>query len=214
MAWRWTLLVRCGTLVSVLTHILFHVPSCTPRAPSMPRFFLVIDRFRPFRVHPLIGPCRRCSPRLVRRRAQFFGDNKPPVPGPCPEPTASRWVFDAKTGAMVILTWFPDDKVAVTSTQCTRYGEWSYDLNFFYGVTEGTLPVHVRFWAARVGDRPSVRRRGHPGGCVLYDLAVPFTLSVHTDCLHRCVCLAGCLLGHGCFFSCCCPWVCCCRSVP
>ncbi|OSX78436.1 hypothetical protein BU14_0109s0035 [Porphyra umbilicalis] len=72
----------------------------------------------------------------------FFGDNKPPVPGPCPEPTASRWVFDAKTGAMVILTWFPDDKVAVTSTQCTRYGEWSYDLNFFYGVTEGTLPVH------------------------------------------------------------------------
>lgn len=83
--------------------------------------------------------------------AQFFGDNKPPVPGPVPDPTASRWVVDTQSGATILFTWFPDDRVAVTTTLCSRFGEWAYELNFFYGVTEGTLPVKVRVDSAVCG---------------------------------------------------------------
>ncbi|GAB0490261.1 hypothetical protein MMPV_001493 [Pyropia vietnamensis] len=71
----------------------------------------------------------------------FFGDNKPPVPGPVPDPTSSRWVLDIQSGATVLFTWFPDDRVAVTSSLCTRFGEWAYELDFYYGVAEGTLPA-------------------------------------------------------------------------
>lgn len=71
----------------------------------------------------------------------FFGDNKPPVPGPVPDPTSSRWVVDTRSGATILFTWFPDDRVAVTSVLCSRFGEWAYELSFYYGVTEGTLPA-------------------------------------------------------------------------
>jgi len=114
---------------------------CT-RTPRVFRAFFFCSLS--LRIVDLVPRVSLPAPPVLSPLVQFFGDNKPPVPGPCPEPTSSRWVFDVKTGAMLIFTWFPDDKVAVTSTQCSRYGEWSYDLNFYYGVTEGTLPEQVR----------------------------------------------------------------------
>lgn len=88
------------------------------------------------------------------------------MPGPVPDPTSSRWVVDTRSGATVLFTWFPDDRVAVASVLCSRFGEWAYELNFYYGVTEGTLPAKVRRWGGAV-RRGVCRGEGAAGVCVL-----------------------------------------------